>query len=292
MYRIKLNGIKDKYDFNELIKIFLRPDQYEVLTEDDPENGENHEKAELIEINENRSTDKNAVKREIYRKLSLITGKRPPWGILTGVRPVKLAGEIVRASAGDENAPAILQEEYLLSEEKSNLLTDIYGYQQRVLDRASDKSTGVYIGIPFCPTRCLYCSFTSNQKGPEDIESYLSALFKEIEYCGQGMKDSGVWAETIYIGGGTPTTLTAQQLNRLLEKISQCFDLYRVTEFTVEAGRPDTISEEKLDVIKNHGIRRISINPQTMKDETLKLIGREHSAVEIREAFEMRRFHH
>ena len=184
-----------KYDFNELIKIFLRPDQYEVLTEDDPENGENHEKAELIEINENRSTDKNAVKREIYRKLSLITGKRPPWGILTGVRPVKLAGEIVRASAGDENAPAILQEEYLLSEEKSNLLTDIYGYQQRVLDRASDKSTGVYIGIPFCPTRCLYCSFTSNQKGPEDIESYLSALFKEIEYCGQGMKDSGVWAE-------------------------------------------------------------------------------------------------
>ena len=286
MYRIKLNGIKDKYDFNELIKIFLRPDQYEVLTEDDPENGENHEKAELIEINENRSTDKNAVKREIYRKLSLITGKRPPWGILTGVRPVKLAGEIVRASAGDENAPAILQEEYLLSEEKSNLLTDIYGYQQRVLDRASDKSTGVYIGIPFCPTRCLYCSFTSNQKGPEDIESYLSALFKEIEYCGQGMKDSGVWAETIYIGGGTPTTLTAQQLNRLLEKISQCFDLYRVTEFTVEAGRPDTISEEKLDVIKNHGIRRISINPQTMKDETLKLIGREHSAVEIREAFE------
>ena len=286
MYRIKLNGIKDKYDFNELIKIFLRPDQYEVLTKDDPENGENHEKAELIEINENRSTDKNAVKREIYRKLSLITGKRPPWGILTGVRPVKLAGEIVRASAGDENAPAILQEEYLLSEEKSNLLTDIYGYQQRVLDRASDKSTGVYIGIPFCPTRCLYCSFTSNQKGPEDIESYLSALFKEIEYCGQGMKDSGVWAETIYIGGGTPTTLTAQQLNRLLEKISQCFDLYRVTEFTVEAGRPDTISEEKLDVIKNHGIRRISINPQTMKDETLKLIGREHSAVEIREAFE------
>ena len=104
------------------------------MTEDDPENEENHEKAQLIEINENRSTDKTAVKREIYRKLSLITGKRPPWGILTGVRPVKLAGEIVRASAGDENAPAILQEEYLLSEEKSNLLTDIYGYQQRVLD--------------------------------------------------------------------------------------------------------------------------------------------------------------
>ncbi len=289
MYKIRLNNIKDKYDFNELIKIFLRPDEYEVYTIDRPQEtlGNTEDAGEIIEINETSSDDKNFVKREIYKKLSSITGKQPPWGILTGVRPVKLAGEIIKAAGSSASAEDILREEYFLSEEKAALLTDIYGYQQRMLSKASDNSAGVYIGIPFCPTRCLYCSFTSNQKGPEDIESYLAALFKEIEYYGSGMKASGIWAETVYIGGGTPTTLTAAQLDRLLEKIGSSFDLSRIKEFTVEAGRPDTITKEKLDVIKSRGIKRISINPQTMKDETLKLIGREHSSEQIREAFEI-----
>lgn len=304
MYRIKLNHIKDKYDFNELIKIFLPPGEYETLageelrcerdeSSDSEARTETHGEVKTIEINENGLCDKNAVKRELYKKLSSSTGKNPPWGILTGVRPVKLAGEIFRKEKDLSEAEALLKTEetlkgeYLLSGIKARLLTDIYKYQQDKLDRASGKTAGVYIGIPFCPTRCLYCSFTSNQKGREDIEAYLKALFKEMEYCGRAMKDGGITAETVYIGGGTPTTLDAEQLDLLLAKVKECFDLSRLKEFTVEAGRPDTITKEKLKTVKRHGIERISINPQTMKDETLKLIGRDHSAQEIRKAFKI-----
>lgn len=287
MYKIKLYDIKDKYELNELIKIFLPPDDYEVLTDEEEHDG-GHEEADgvhLVEINKRPSADKNAVKRELYEKLSLLTGKTPPWGILTGVRPVKLTGEIFRASETAEATYEILKRDYLLSGEKARLLIDIYMYQRSVLSEADEDSIGLYIGIPFCPTRCLYCSFTSNQKGPDEIESYLEALYKEIEYCGKAVKDSGLSVETVYVGGGTPTTLTPGQLDKLLGRIKQWFDLSGIREFTVEAGRPDTITEDKLRVIKKHGIERISINPQTMKDETLELIGRSHSAEQIREAF-------
>lgn len=285
MYKIRLNGITDKYDYNELIKIFLKPEEFITISDDDvfDEDGS----YEVIQINEEFATDKNVIKRDIFKKLSEITGINPPWGILTGVRPVKMAGEMLNQVHDLQTVHDKLQNFYLLDDEKSDLVLDTLKYQLKMLPKADAKSVGVYIGIPFCPTRCLYCSFTSNQKGPEDIEKYLNALLTEIKYAGKAMKDSGMWTESIYIGGGTPTTLNAEQLDLLIKTVKDNFDLTKCIEFTVEAGRPDTITKEKLDVLAVNGIERISINPQTMKDETLKLIGRSHSVDDIRNAFKI-----
>lgn len=285
MYRIKLNNVNDKYDYNELVKIFLQPDQYELYGEGETLAFESNDI--FIEINHQNSEDKNHIKREIFNVLKDITGKRPPWGILTGVRPVKLTREIFEKLMNDEQVSKKLKEEYLLSEEKSSLIMDIYHYQQSNVGKSEPDTVGIYIGIPFCPTRCLYCSFTSNQKDSDEIDNYLKSLYKEIEYCGRAMREHSIFAESIYIGGGTPTTLTHNQLDELLIKIKNSFDLTRLKEFTVEAGRPDTITSEKLKVIANHGIKRISINPQTMKDKTLELIGRSHNVEDIKKAFKI-----
>lgn len=284
LYNIIINNIQDKYDYNELIKIFLRPEDYRLFAGQEYE-GPSSEEDTLIEFNSEGFKDKNQIKREIYQGLSQITKTSPPWGILTGVRPVKLMRELSEKYASSDRAAEKLRRFYLLSEEKVRLLTEIYKYQQSALGKAAHRSQSVYIGIPFCPSRCLYCSFTSNQKGPEEIEKYMEALMREIEYAGDALRKSGSLTESIYIGGGTPTTLRAEQLDALLSKTEEAFDLSALREFTVEAGRPDTITKEKLRVIADHGIKRISINPQTMKDSTLKLIGRSHSVEDIRQAF-------
>ncbi len=284
MYNILIYGITDKYEYNELIKIFMRPETFKVFTVDEPVEKSNDEDI-LLEFNMEESADKNHIKREIYRELKQITGVTPPWGIMTGVRPVKITRELFEKLDTREAVIKVLKEFYLLDEEKAELLIEIYEYQSKMLGSVPKDSIGVYIGIPFCPTRCLYCSFTSNQQGPEEIEDYLGALIKEIEYAGSEARKKDYSIESIYIGGGTPTTLSAEQLDRLIISVKTSFDLSKVKEFTVEAGRPDTIREEKLKVLSNHDIDRISINPQTMKDETLELIGRSHSVDEIREAF-------
>ncbi len=292
MYNIVIKNIDNIYEYNELIKVFLTPDQFVSYTEADyteftgTEQLWDTEQAITIVFNEADFGDKNYIKREIYQGLSQITGKQPAWGILTGVRPVKLAGELYQKLGSDFEVKKKLQEFYLLSEEKAQLLLDTYEYQQEVLGPAPEGGVGLYIGIPFCPTRCLYCSFTSNQKGPEEIQRYLESLFTEISYCGLRMEETGLWPESVYIGGGTPTTLTAQQLDGLIGHIKHSFDLSKTKEFTVEAGRPDTITYEKLEVLKKHGIERISINPQSMKKETLELIGRSHEPADIVKAFQ------
>lgn len=285
MYNIIIDNIRDKYDYNELIKIFLQPGEYRLFTQEEY-TGAGDEDDTTIEFNGEGFSDKNQIKREIYQGLSRITGKNPPWGILTGVRPVKLMRELSEKH-GVEDACRMLNDFYLLDGQKTGLLKEIYQYQQQIPGKVQENSVGVYIGIPFCPTRCLYCSFTSNQQGPEEIEKYMAALMREIEYGGEALRRSGSRPESVYIGGGTPTTLEADRLDALLSKTEQCFDLSELKEFTVEAGRPDTITAEKLRVIADHGIKRISINPQTMKDQTLKLIGRSHSVDDIRTAFKM-----
>ncbi len=279
LYNVVIHHIENKYEYNELLKIFLKPEEFEVCSEN-PE-------LTVIDINKDDLRDKNLIKQEIYNKLSKLTGNYPAWGIMTGVRPLKLTGELFDKTESEEKVRDILNNTYYVNQEKTDLLINTYKYQQLILGKASEDSVGVYIGIPFCPTRCLYCSFTSNQKGPEEIERYLDSLLKEIEYCGKAMKDKGLWTESIYIGGGTPTTLNAQQLDVLFSAVKSNFDLSRCIEFTVEAGRPDTITADKLKVIADHGIKRISINPQTMKDETLKLIGRDHTVADIRKGFEI-----
>ena len=263
----------------ELIDEFLPPSAYEIVPEYQPA------EADVLQINLSGSQDLNAVKREIFQALAGITGHQPGWGILTGVRPVKLAGEMQTGGMSRAEAARCLTDQYFLTKEKTDLLLDIFDLQMHCAGIAPADSCSVYIGIPFCPTRCVYCSFASNQVPPEEIERYLPALLKEIAYAGRKLTETGQKIESVYIGGGTPTTLTAAQMDVLLEAVRKHMDLSSSREFCVEAGRPDTVTEEKLHVLKDHGVDRISINPQSMKQKTLDLIGRSHTPEDIEEAF-------
>lgn len=288
MYRIVIKGFEKLESFTELTNEFLRPEEY-IITNDDSDI-ELLESDELILVNESMDSDPNKAKRDLFEKLSsLMSGDRikdiPKWGILTGVRPVKLARELSE-KIGTESAKNRLMEEYLLDESKALELIDIYDYQLNSLGKAPKDSLAVYVGIPFCPTRCLYCSFASNQSKYSEIERYLDALIREIKEVGE-MIPSGTIIESIYIGGGTPTTLNSRDLERLINAVQSHLKLDGLREFTVEAGRPDTIDEEKLLVLKNNGVGRISINPQSMKASTLELIGRSHSPEDIERAFDI-----
>jgi len=269
LYKIDLSGISNTYEYEELIKVFLKPTEYCIM--------ESHNEPAL---------EKNEAKRRLYRSLSEWTGKEYDWGILTGVRPVKLVGGLYEKFRNEESlVKNALMQEYLLSAEKAALLIAIYQYQQEILPKPAGRQVGVYIGIPFCPTRCLYCSFTSNQAPDSKIREYMEALYREIEFVGREMKSANMKPETVYIGGGTPTTLDAAQLALLFAHIQNSFDLSELKEYTVEAGRPDTITSDKLKAIQEVGVSRISINPQSMQDKTLQLIGRGHTSQDIQDAF-------
>lgn len=290
MYKCVIRGIENTNQYEELIKVFLSQKDY-VLKSEEPNADVTHA---FEQNNEDVSRfsfsgDKNLLKRQLYEELREKTGKAPKWGILTGIRPVKLAGELLDSLGDMEKVQDVLEREYLLSPVKSALVTEILQYQRRLLGRPQNNSLSTYIGIPFCPTRCLYCSFTSNQVSRDEMVRYLEALFREIAYCGKKVKELGYPMESLYMGGGTPTTLDEGQLAALLDKIQKAFDTEPLKEYTVEAGRPDTITPAKLQVLKEYGVERISINPQTMKEETLRLIGRDHTAEEIVNAFEMAR---
>lgn len=291
MYDFLLKDVKKAHEYEELIKAFLRPDEFRLFSDD----LENVRIPEGVRPSEDgfdavftANEDKNALKREIYRYLSRATGKTLPWGIITGIRPVKLAGETVRACGGDRGkAEKILLDDYLVSEDRVEKALRIYEYQQRTAGKPAEGSAGVYIGIPFCPTRCLYCSFTSNQKDMSEIDRYLECLYKEIRWVSGKMAETGIWAESIYIGGGTPTTLDDQRLGKLLDLVNETLRCGETREVTLEAGRADTITEEKLSIAKDAGVDRISVNPQTMKASTLELIGRETTVSQIKEAFDI-----
>lgn len=277
MYACKLNGIDKTIQYEELIKVFVPNRDYKIV--DEEYDGDY--------ITYDFDGDKDSLKREMFRDLEKLTGKSPKWGILTGIRPVKLTGEMFDKIGDMDKVKEILSEKYLLHPSKVKLTTDILEFQRNTAGLPEEDSLAIYIGIPFCPTRCLYCSFTSNQVKKPEIDRYLEALHKEIEYCGSKVKNCGYKVESLYMGGGTPTTLDEKQLEQLLIKIHECFDINELREFTVEAGRPDTITEEKLQIMKKYGVGRISINPQTMKQETLDLIGRRHTVDETAEAFGM-----
>ena len=270
MYRFNFSNIDNTSQYEELIKEFLQPSQY----------GENGETVLEYDFR----GDKNDLKRQIYRDLSRLTGEAPKWGILTGIRPVKLAGELLDSG---EDPKKVLMEQYLTDESKADLVCDILEYQRAKAGKPDPMSLSVYIGIPFCPTRCLYCSFTSNQVDQEAMGPYLEALGKEIDFAGEAVRNEGYKLETLYFGGGTPTSLSAGQLDALLNRVKTAFALGSVREYTVEAGRPDTITYEKLQVLQDHGVDRISINPQSMKQKTLDLIGRRHTVDDVYKAFEL-----
>ncbi|MBP3609191.1 MAG: coproporphyrinogen dehydrogenase HemZ [Lachnospiraceae bacterium] len=229
---------------------------------------------------------RNYLHRRLYGMLSGATGVVLPWGTLTGIRPTKQALERLEQKESREQIAEYFKTEYLCSEEKTELCIQVAEKEQKLLYGIEDKdSYSVYIGIPFCPSICLYCSFSSYSLKQYEayVEPYLDALFKEIEYAGTCFPEKKLIS--IYIGGGTPTTLSADQLRRLLRKVKETFDFTYLREWTVEAGRPDSITRDKLVVLKEEGVTRISINPQSMQQKTLDLIGRKHTTEQIKEAF-------
>lgn len=226
----------------------------------------------------------------LFNILSKATGISPPWGILTGVRPIKLMRKLIN-ELGDKEALNYFKEKLLVSDEKAELSFNVAKTQKKTLDLSTTKSFSLYVSIPFCPTRCSYCSFVSQsvEKSNKLIPEYLTFLLRELEYTGEIIKKLGLKLETVYIGGGTPTVLSATELKILIEKIYVSFDMKTCREFTVEAGRPDTIKKEKLKVLKDLKVTRLSINPQTLNDKTLETIERKHTAKQVIEAFDMAR---
>ena len=233
---------------------------------------------------------KNRIKQLLYQMLSEHTGKRLPWGTLTGIRPVKIPMSMLEEGKGEEEIRDYMRSTYFISRQKEQLAIEIARREKALLEKLHyENGCSLYIGIPFCPTTCLYCSFTSYPivSWKKRVGEYLDALEKEIDFTAEIYADKVL--DTIYIGGGTPTTLEPSELDRLLVKLHESFDLSGLKEFTVEAGRADSITPEKLKVLKDQGVTRISVNPQTMKQETLDLIGRKHTVTQVREAFAMAR---
>ena len=230
-----------------------------------------------------------AVKLSFFKAARNFTGVTPAWGALTGIRPAKLVSGIIRQGNTPDETDEILQNTYFVSPERRRLAIQCAQAGIAAQEDLTKKDISIYVGIPFCPTRCAYCSFVSNsvEKSFHLVEPYLEALFKEIDSAAEMVEELGLNVKSFYMGGGTPTTLTAEQMDRLLTHLNRKFDMTRTVEYTVEAGRPDTITEEKLAVLRKHGVTRVSINPQTMSDKVLQTIGRRHSADDIRKAMEL-----
>ncbi|MGI6172455.1 MAG: coproporphyrinogen dehydrogenase HemZ [Christensenellales bacterium] len=230
---------------------------------------------------------KRAVKTGLFRLFARDRSEMPPWGSLTGIRPTRLVYEMLEEGLSLDEAVSRISELFFVSEHKARLLGEIVSVQKGLIEREDDEFD-VYIGIPFCTTRCTYCSFSSGEIGDGRlVEPYLQALEREIRASAQITKDMGLRVRACYMGGGTPTSLSAEQLARVLDCAMECFPNAR--EWTVEAGRPDTIARDKLKALRERGIGRISVNPQTFSDETLARIGRAHTARDTLAAFALAR---
>ncbi|MBE5847285.1 MAG: coproporphyrinogen dehydrogenase HemZ [Lachnospiraceae bacterium] len=325
MIAVRINTEGFEYDIHSLVKAFYPKDEVKVFLDGtkslfsdadkpaiiitryaDDANGEyqirirvldgtdHSSEAESREVilssTPSKSEIRNGIKQIIYQSLSKYTEHDLPWGSLTGIRPTKIAMSLLQEGKSDTEVSSYLKEQYFTSDLKIKLGIDIAKRERDILAHIHhENGYSLYIGIPFCPTTCLYCSFTSNPicSWASRVDDYLSALEKEIKASAEIMK--GKILDTVYIGGGTPTTLSHFELKRLIEAIKTSFDWSHVCEFTVEAGRADSITREKLLVLKELGVTRISVNPQTMNDITLQRIGRQHSVRQVIEAFALAR---
>ena len=318
MLGIELKGHDYKYEIAELFKLFTT--QFKFIKEDEKfekalinefikdedyiksttKYYENNDlklcKEEVFNINslneeEIKKKSKTIIKRSIFKVLSELYDTYVPWGILTGIRPVKIVHSLLDEGLSEVEIRQNLKDNYLIKDEKIDLALDI-AKRERVFIYPIDKNKiSLYVSIPFCPTRCVYCSFPSNpmKQFGHLRENYVKAIVKEIKGLAKLLKETNKEIETLYIGGGTPTTLEAEQLDNLIKSLFMELDLTKIKEFTVEAGRPDTITREKLEVMKKHNVTRISINPQTMNNETLVKIGRDHNVDDIVRCFNMAR---
>ena len=315
MIIVKLNKPEFEYDIHSLVKAFFPEENVSVTAEekhyDEPaswmfrmdyredgiavewrKNGEEEPAGQAFIAADftERKEAKNQLKQGLYQILSGMTGKELPWGTLTGIRPTKIPMKLLEEGQSKETIRSYMKDTYFASDEKIELSIEIAERELDILKQIDyENGYSLYIGIPFCPTTCLYCSFTSFPlvTWRAKVDAYLDAVERELDYV--AVKFGKKHLNSIYIGGGTPTTLEPYQLDRLIRKIRCSFDLSDCKEFTVEAGRPDSITLEKLETLKKWDITRISINPQTMKDETLKIIGRRHTVAQTVESFKLAR---
>ena len=232
---------------------------------------------------------RHAIARGFFLAARAVTGATPPWGMLTGVRPDKPVTWALADGKTPDEARAMLEEEYFVTPERAALALETGAAALTAARRLGPKDIDVYVGIPFCPTRCAYCSFVSQsvERSFSLVPPYVDALIHEIRSGGQMVREQGLRVRAFYMGGGTPTTLTAEQMDRVLTAFEESFELDDCAEVTVEAGRPDTITAEKLAVLKCHGVTRVSVNPQTMEDHVLRAIGRCHTAGDIEHAMDL-----
>lgn len=308
MIRIELSDKLYQYDAYHITKAFFPNEEIKTVVSEELDqdlrffrsdeflfgvegpSGKQEEKLQIKAL-------KHGVNQSLYIELVKYTDKELDWGFMTGIRPTKMAmkkwleyGNEVGEDLAKVKTIQWLQDYYNVSVNKSHLAVEIASSEYEMLKELDlENGYSIYIGIPFCPTRCSYCSFTAFplHQWKDRMDEYLSALFKELEYVAK--KSKGKTLDTIYIGGGTPTSLEAEQLDALLNHVKAYFDWDKVKEITVEAGRPDSITREKLEVLKEHGVHRISINPQSMKQKTLCRVGRGHSVNQIYECYEMAR---
>lgn len=307
-----------KYEIEAVTKLFLPLQNFEFLFEEIPENADNfcivkREKipegyllsvnvllnGEKREISQNESgefsdeKDEAVLCQSLYKILNELTGITPPWGCLTGIRPVKKVNKLLDEGKTKAEIFSILKEKYFVSDEKAELAFRTALAQSKALKMLDKRSFSLYISIPFCPSRCSYCSFVSHSiEKPEAkklIVPYVDKLCKEIKEISLIAKQLELRLDTIYIGGGTPSVLSAELLEKLMVSVKKSFDISKIREYNVEAGRPDTITEKKLEIIRNFGATRISVNPQTMNDSVLAAVGRKHSAQDAEEAFKAAR---
>lgn len=229
------------------------------------------------------------LKEVVYEVLYQLTGKAMPWGMLTGIRPTKIVHDYQKQGKDEKSLRERFDTVYHISKPKVDLMIEVAKAEEEILCKNKQDEISIYIGIPFCPTRCVYCSFTAYaiDAKKKHVETYLDALCKEISFIAKAQKGKPI--RSLYIGGGTPTSLNEAQLERLLRHIRAEFDLEEIDEYTIEAGRPDTITKEKLEIMKRMDVGRISINPQTMNQKTLDTIGRHHTVEDIKEVFKMAR---
>lgn len=221
----------------------------------------------------------------------MVNSEKTPWGILTGIRPSKIATKLLLGGMDEKSAAEYFVREYGTDMQKAQLAVSVAMAELPIRQAMYDDGVSIYIGIPFCPTRCLYCSFVTcgTRQAAKLMGEYIENLKREITYTSQILKDNKDRIETLYIGGGTPTTLTEPLLEELLTHIDKEFDLSSLREYTVEAGRPDTITPDKLNILKSHNVSRISINPQSMNPDTLRIIGRAHTPEQITNSFHLAR---
>lgn len=305
---VALIGNSFKYEIEAILKLFFNTARFSFISDRSCETEDSFVIAEIRDnklIAEVRLSGSNIVSdsapagtddenefnlcRMLYHILCQKTGIIPPWGMMTGIRPVKKVIELMRQGLSKEEISQRLSSKYEISPSKLDIAYETAVNQLPILDKIDSSAVSLYVSIPFCPTRCSYCSFVSHSMDSaiKLMPDYIDALCRELIIISNIVRETNTKIDTIYFGGGTPTSISASDLRKIMETIADNFDLDNVREYSVEAGRPDTITEEKLRVIKDLGAQRISVNPQTLNDDVLKVIGRKHSGDDAVRAFEL-----